>query len=429
MRHVEAYANRFGACPPQIASKPEAALKIVVVIPCHNEPDLVSSLDALWQCDPPAWAVEVIVVVNAALGASQSIQQQNEASIRQARAWAATHQRAGFAMHMLDRPGLLPKVAGVGLARKIGMDEALWRFASAGQDDGVILCFDADCTCARNYLQAVMSHFQEHPASPGCSIYFEHPLCGALPPAVYEAVVLYELHLRYYVEALRFAGFPFAFHTIGSSMAVRERVYREQGGMNKRKAGEDFYFLHKIIPLGEFGEVNSTTVHASPRPSDRVPFGTGRAVRQYLADGTLPGYPLAAFRDLKEFFSRIPSLHLRENGTASLSEPLQSYCEQVGFSSALNAIRANTASYGAFRNRFFRWFNGFHAMKYIHYARDHSYSEGNVIAEASHLLRELGGAALEFNAPQNHESALLLLDVYRKRQRKGHQDSACNPTA
>jgi hypothetical protein len=137
----------------------------------------------------------------------------------------------------------------------------------------VIACFDADCTCDPNYLAATENFFQSQPSAPGASIYFEHPLDGENR----EPIALYELHLRYYVEALRYAGFPHAYHTIGSSMAARADPYFKQGGMNKRKAGEDFYFLHKIIPLGGFGEINDTRVIPSPRASHRVPFGTGRA--------------------------------------------------------------------------------------------------------------------------------------------------------
>src|SRR5262249_26021974 len=160
----------------------------------------------------------------------------------------------------------------------IGMDEALRRFDAVERPGGVIVGFDADCRCERNYLTAIERHFERNSNSPGCSIYFEHPLNGPLEPAIYEAIAEYELHLRYYVQALRFGGFPHAFHTIGSSMAVRAGVYRKQGGMNKRKAGEDFYFLHKIIPLGGFTNLVETRVIPSPRASDRVPFGTGKAV-------------------------------------------------------------------------------------------------------------------------------------------------------
>ena len=96
------------------------------------------------------------------------------------------------------------------------------------------------------------------------------------------------------MEAQCHALFPFAFHTIGSSMAVRASSYMRQGGMNKRKAGEDFYFQQKIIPLCGFTECNSTVVYPSPRPSYRVPFGTGRAMLGYLQNGEVltwvPGY-------------------------------------------------------------------------------------------------------------------------------------------
>ena len=56
----------------------------------------------------------------------------------------------------------------------------------------------------------------------------------------------------------------------------------KQDGLNKKQAGEDFYFLQKIMPMGNYFELNSTTVHPSSRTSDRVPFGTGPIINQYL---------------------------------------------------------------------------------------------------------------------------------------------------
>ena len=73
-------------------------------------------------------------------------------------------------------------------------------------------------------------------------------------------IAAYELHLRYYTHGLRFSNLPYSFQTVGSAMAVRCSAYQKQGGMNKRKAGEDFYFIQKIIALGGYSELNSTTV-------------------------------------------------------------------------------------------------------------------------------------------------------------------------
>src|SRR5258705_1441196 len=269
-RQTDGYFRRFGFCERQMQTPPDSDLSLAVVIPCFNEPDLVKSLESLRRSERPSGGVEVIVVVNSAAGCSPGILKQNQRSLNEARQWTETQKEPRLTVHLIDAQNLPPRHAGVGLARKIGMDEALRCFDDIGKlNEGIILCFDADCECAPNYLASVEGHFRVHRDSPGCSICFEHPLEGEMQPAVYDAVTNYELHLRYYVQALRYAQFPHAYHTIGSSMAVRARVYMEQGGMNRRQAGEDFYFLHKLIPLGGFTELNATTVYPSPRASDR----------------------------------------------------------------------------------------------------------------------------------------------------------------
>ena len=60
----------------------------------------------------------------------------------------------------------------------------------------------------------------------GCTIYFEHPIEGdEYPPEVYDAIIQYELYLRYYLQALRYTGYPYATHTVGSCFAVKASVY------------------------------------------------------------------------------------------------------------------------------------------------------------------------------------------------------------
>ena len=382
---LQTYFKRFGFCEEQIAECPPANLGMAVVVPCFDEPDVVGALESLRACEPPACAVEVIAVVNSSADAPEAVKARNRESAEAARRYA----------HVIHCPDLPPKHAAVGLARKIGMDEALRRLPP----DGIIINFDADCRCDPNYLRAIESHFQTHPDTPGCSIYFEHPPGGA---------DLYELHLRYYVQALRYAGHPYAFHTIGSCMAVKAWVYMEQGGMNKRKAGEDFYFLQKVIALGAYTDLLATRVIPSARESNRVPFGTGRAVGDQLRGKPALTYPFEGFEDLRVFFGNIehPPPALRkffeasDFGVRRLDVALNSeratdghrerggkppHSETDGFEEKLREMRENTASDEAFRGRFFRWFNGFMAMKYIHFARDNLYSARPVLDEARRL--------------------------------------------
>ena len=374
---------------------------MVVVIPSHDEPDLVGSLESLRACDAPEGEVEVIVVVNSSVTAAEAVKSRNAASAVAAREWFADLANPRFELHVLECPDLPRKHAGVGLARKIGMDEAVRRLAAVGcGEDGIIVCYDAACRCDPNLLTEIGSWFEEHPKAPGCSVYFEHPLAGG-DARVNEAIAQYELHLRYHVEGCRFAGHPFAFHTIGSSMAVRAGAYVRQGGMNRRQAGEDFYFLQKLIPLGHFGEVNGTRVIPSPRVSHRVPFGTGRAVGEYCRsnEGGLRSYPFSAYEVLREFFADV------ERPPGGL---LGEFLRGQDYERRLAEIRSQTAGEDAFRKRFFRWFDAFQVMKWIHHARDHGHGAPPVREAAAALRRKLGGA-------EDDE----LLAWYRHRQRGG----------
>lgn len=416
------YFTRFGFCDRQIAAAPHPHLGLVAVIPCFNEPDLIGALDSLWACERPGCAMEVIVAVNCPAGSSPAIRAQNELTLREGADWASDHRDPRFRLHLLHFPELSPKQAGVGLARKIGMDEAARRFDDLHSPEGIITGYDADCRCARNYLVALEQLFAQHATCPGCSVYFEHPLDGPLEPRIYEAVAAYELHLRYYLQALRFAGFPFAHHTIGSCMAVRTGIYKKQGGMNRRQAGEDFYFLQKIIPLGGFVDLTTTTVFPSPRLSERVPFGTGKAIRDYLERGFLATYPLRAILDLKVLFDGLPALYRAEVSSSeeiarSLPEALRGYLGKKSFTDTLREIRGNTAGEAAFRKRFFNWFNAFQIMKFVHDARDRFYAPARVEKEAGELLdlisaRDGTGAGA---------STRDLLNIYRRREREAGQ--------
>ena len=201
------YQSRVAFCAPKLGCDPNPELELVVVIPVHDEPDLISSLESLYRCDRADSAVEVILVVNASSQATQALKERNQQTSHAARQWIDQHSDPKLRFQLLDFPDLPPKHAGVGLARKIGMDEAAARLHRAGNlDNGVIACFDADCTCDPNFLLENARHFQKNPRSAACSTYFEHPLTGPLPHPLYAAAAASELHLRYYVEALRSIG-------------------------------------------------------------------------------------------------------------------------------------------------------------------------------------------------------------------------------
>jgi hypothetical protein len=182
-------------------------------------------------------------------------------------------------------------------------------------------------------------------------------------------------------------------------MAVRSSAYQKQGGMNKRKAGEDFYFLHKIISLGNFSELNSTRVIPSPRISDRVPFGTGKAIGDYVSnqDQQYYTYNFKSFELIREWVEKIPDLYKSDfinlqwtEKNKSASEHLLNFLESEKFTDALVEIRKNSPTLESFMKRFYVWFDAFRVLKLVHYLRDFLYPDIPVNIESELLLKYLG---------------------------------------
>ena len=398
------YLDRYGYTPRLISEPPDANLEIVVVIPCYAEPDLIDTLQSLAACQSIKGKTEIIIVVNQSTADPPDILDQNLNTLKEIENWRS-NQNSDLEFYALHQT-LPAKHAGVGLARKIGMDEAYRRFADL-KKDGIIACLDADCLCKNNYLSAIQQHFLSNPSTPGCSIYFEHPLDDSAS----QAIAAYELHLRYYTHALRYCGLPCAFQTVGSSMAVRASAYAKQGGMNKRKAGEDFYFLQKIIKLGNFTELNHTVVYPSSRISHRVPFGTGKAMAQYLASNAsqFKTYHPNTFVDLRQLAGQIPALYQsRESGQLAVWESftpaLQGFIPKEKFTKLIDEFNYHTSSFPSFEKRFFQWCDGFLAFKFSNYARDDCYPAVDVAEAAIWLLR----AAYVVDAAGNDVMELLM---------------------
>lgn len=411
--------------PPFIHKPPAGNLGIVVVIPAYQEPHLQSSLMALLRCQRPRVAVELIVVLNDAQNSPEEAKKANQRSYQQLLPWAVEQSRPDFRLFPIYCPDLPGKYGGVGLARKIGMDEACYRFAKAGITDGLIACFDADSRCASNYLVELERQFALQSDMQAASIYFEHPLQGAyFPETVYEAITTYELHRRYLIHAQRWAGFPFAYHTMGSSMAVRHTAYQAQGGMNKRKADEDFYFLHKFIELGKCFELNTTAIYPSPRPSDRVPFGTGKAIREIQEwKGLYPTYATKSFEELRHFFQQIRQWHAEPSPFVQAALPLsiQAFLAAQDLPSQLDHLRKHTASEEQFITQFFRWFNASQLIKYLHFARDHYFPDEPLQVAARWLLENM-----EIPCPDTLKNRDLLLS-FRSIDKKTNPKTAIKP--
>lgn len=386
-------------------------LGLIVTIPCFKEEEVVKSVQAILACDTPSCHVEILVLINTPEEAESSIRELNESSYSLLKELDSTDKFSIFPVHVHQIP---IKKAGVGLARKLAMDEAARRLTNSQNPVKVISCFDADCLCEANYLTALYQHFLES-RKEAVSIHYEHPAADLHGKPHERAVYLYELHLRYFIDMQRQINLPFAMHTVGSSMACTVNGYRRIGGMNKRKAGEDFYFLQKFIQDSQCDRLMNTTVYPSARESDRVPFGTGKAIGDILTnEDNYTTYHPDSFVDLEQLVASVVNLFESSdlsNIIAHYPKSLAEFLNTISFEQTINRHKSNTTSFDTFSKAFYQYFDAFQLMKYLHYARDKYYPNINILDAAAKSLKDNH----EIDVPSSE-----FLHSYRELDKKAH---------
>jgi hypothetical protein len=279
------------------------------------------------------------------------------------------------------------KDAGVGLARKTGMDAVLPLFEN--EDKGLLICTDADCTFADNYLTEIVNYFK-NTSFQAAYVNFLHSINDDITA---DAVICYEIFLRYYVLGLVYSESPFAFHTIGSSMVTTSKAYMDIEGMNKKKAAEDFYFLEKIAKKYKIGRINTTTVYPSSRSSWRVPFGTGQRVNRFLSKKHIEYvlYHPDCFRVLRKWhklFFNNSILTSKEYlvQAEEINTSLFLFLKEQGFEKDWENISANIKKTSSVMNQKIRWFDGFRTLKLVHYLRDTEFGVVSMFDAADELF-------------------------------------------
>ena len=385
---VDQYFKRFQTKKIQIDLLPSNDLKIIIVIPVYNEENISATLDSLFiNQDDLSFSVEVITLVNNSEDAKLEIKEQNLATFKELKKLSQTYQKKTTLIPVYIN-NLDQKHAGVGWARKLGMDLALQRFKKINYD-GVIVGLDADTTVESNYLNSIY-HFFKKTNFNSASIHFEHPTQGnEFDDFHYQQIINYELHLRYYKNSLKLANLPYSYHTIGSAFAVSASSYAKQGGMNRRKAGEDFYFITKLIKGEKFGEITKTKVIPSPRISDRVPFGTGRSIYEGINNqkNLLLTYDFKSFEAIKNWIELIENKLFNYENFPVL---IKTFMSKDKWTKNHLMILNNTNSDIKYMKLFFTVYDSFWILKLIHFLRDNHHSNSSLFLNTNTLLLKLG---------------------------------------
>jgi len=288
---------------------------------------------------------------------------------------SALNRHTDLYCHDMERlQGPCPKAQAVGLARKTGCDIVLKWMSEGGIRTGWICSTDADAQLPGDYFLRLQDTADAAICFPFWHVPGPDPLCN-------RATALYELRLHHFVLGLEYAASPYAWHSLGSCMAVREEAYAQVRGFPRRAGGEDFYLLNKLTKVGRIATPGGACIALQSRDSRRVPFGTGPAVAKIGAARDPSALPLfyhplcfEALRAVLEAISQMwqaPAAELPALLAArGLDPPLQRACcsvlEMLGFTEALAHCRRQGRTPDQFLRQFHQWFDAFRTLKFIH---------------------------------------------------------------
>jgi len=255
------------------------------------------------------------------------------------------------------------KRGGVGMARKLGCDLVLPYLA----DKGLLVHLDADCRVEDTYLTVIEDYFTRHEG--GGVLPYCHPLPTTQPFRA--AMICYELYLRCHRQGLQWAGSPYAYHAIGSTMVSTAEAYVKAGGMNCRQAGEDFYFLQQVAKISDVDYLEGTVVWPSSRISQRTPFGTGQVIAASEEDTLQQLYHPATYAVLRDWL-RTATEHPQETSqqllerAAAIDTVLHNFLLKEGFAERWRQLCRTHGTIERRLRAFHEWFDGLKSLRCIH---------------------------------------------------------------
>jgi hypothetical protein len=393
---VDQYLSRYAE--PESAGVGEIAGSFghALVVPAYGETE---SLFRLLGSIPggPAGPVLVVLVLNARADSPAKVHEANE-MVRQrlareispgvtlpGAAPMAAYPMSGGTLLLIDRARLghyMPAKQGVGLARKVGNDAVLALHAAGRIASPWLWNTDADVLLPRDYFEQLAGI---DPRGHACAVYFYQHRFDP-DPATAEAGRLYEISLRYYVLGLAWAGSPYAYQSMGSCLAIPAEAYAKVRGFPRKNAAEDFYLLDKLAKVSKVARLGGTPIELEGRISDRVPFGTGRALSDLVSAKRgraafrlyhpLVFAHLAAWIRLMEAIARSGGDFDKPLGELPAGNPLlrtdllqEALAKLKAFPAIQDAV-ARSGDAPTLLRHLHTWFDAFRTLRFLHLLRD-----------------------------------------------------------
>ena len=167
---------------------------------------------------------------------------------------------------------------------------------------------------------------------------------------------------------------PYFYHSIGSTIVCSADAYTAVGGMPKKKATEDFYFLEALAKYRSVNIIKEQLVFPSSRYSDRGYLGTGYRMNQSRKGFDLCKlyYSEESFKILKNWLefgvdSRNVSLQNLIYHCSSIHYNLPKFLINEKIDIIWEGLQRSSPSNYHFKNQFHRWFDALKTIRLLKY--------------------------------------------------------------
>jgi hypothetical protein len=345
----------------------------LIALPSCNEsltlPEVITSLEK----NDPKYTDETLIIINVNNRTSAD-SSDNQKTIKWLKSLITT-----LHISWLDNtapPYSYPDKFGVGLARH----QAVTAGINMLQKNAPVISLDGDSPVNEEYLKGIFENCK-NPNFKAGHVNFQHQHEGSQEEI--RAIKLYDCHLHKHRQRLEDAGSPHNWYAIGSTIVCTAEAYKKAGGYNvRRMAGEDFYLLQQLSKTGCHIEmIDKAFVFPSNRPSDRVPFGTGKAVSDILGTGQWFTYSKSCYDELKSLLHSVNKnlSNSPEQILAEVSEDVQKYLKDRKFEDTWAKLQQNSRDEKMLLQRFHEWLDAFQTVKLIHHLTESSYPKEEII--------------------------------------------------
>jgi hypothetical protein len=340
----------------------------LIALPCCNEFDsLPETMKSLEKTAPQDYS-ETLIIVNVNQRASMD-RQNNLATLEWLQNFDTPLQLAW--LNHVNGSAAYGEKFGVGLARHQACSSGLPFI----DNQAPVISLDADSPVDPEYLQAIFTYLRENPEFQAGHVNFKHRHCGS--EAEKQAVQVYEQHLKQHRQRLEEANSPHAWYAIGSTIVCTKEAYLKAGGYHcRRMAGEDFYLLQQLSKTGcKISMIEEAFVYPSDRVSDRVPFGTGKAVGDIIETGNWLTYHPHCYRDLGRLLLAVEENLGEAAGVISEKVPpgCKAWLRERNFEDIWPKLQANARDNEMLLQSFHEWLDAFQTLKLIHHLSDNHY--------------------------------------------------------